>query len=218
MERWISFDCFGTLIDWHSGFTRVFRAIAGERAADLEAAYHRHEPVVEGLAYRPYRDVTAQTIERAAGEIGLELSPGASARLAAGWGSLQRFPDTRPALERLRRDGWRLAVLTNCDDAMFEETKRELAVPLDRVVTAEMVRSYKPATAHFERFRAEIGAAPWVHAACSWFHDIAPARELGIPRIWIDRDRTGDDPAAATEILPDLDLLPETAESLFSGS
>ena len=98
-------------------------------------------------------------------------------------------------------------MLTNCDVDLFALTAPTLGVTIDRVVTAQDVRSYKPALAHFHRFRETIGDAPWVHVACSWFHDIAPARTVGIPRIWVDRDRTGDDPSIATRVLPNLESL-----------
>jgi len=96
-------------------------------------------------------------------------------------------------------------------------TERKFRAPFDRVVTAERVRDYKPALAHFRRFARDSGAtrADWVHVACSWFHDIAPARELGLPRVWVDRDRTGDDPAAASRRIPDATALADTVSELM---
>lgn len=209
MERWISFDCFGTLVDWNGGFLAILEDIADRRAEEWLQAYHRHERIVQREQYRSYRDVTAIALERAAREIALPLMAGDSETLSRRWGMLPVFPDTAPALRSLRDDGWRLAVLTNCDDDLFDRTRQSLGVPIDLVVTAQQVRSYKPEHAHFLRFREIASPTHWVHAACSWFHDIEPARELGITRVWIDRDKTGEDPAAATAVLPNLVDLPE---------
>lgn len=212
-ERWATFDCFGTLVDWHTGFRTIFRRIAGDRAAELEDAYHRHEAAVEGEEFRRYTDVTRIATERAAETIGLPLQAEQSSALAREWGTLPVFDDTRAALTSLRDAGWKLAVLTNCDVAMFERTKATLGVPLDLVITAEEVGSYKPALAHFTTFRERARPETWVHVACSWFHDITPARKLGIPRVWIDRDKTGDDPAAATVVRENLRDLHEAVNS-----
>jgi len=202
-ERWVSFDCFGTLVDWHTGFRAILERAGARRPGELVAAFHRYEPVVEAEPYRTYRDVTRIALERAMAELRIEPAL-RSTVIAEGWASLHAFADTMPSLQRLRDDGWLLAVLTNCDVDLYAETAASLGVSIDRVITAQDVRSYKPALAHFHRFRETIGDAPWIHAACSWFHDIVPARTVGIPRIWIDRDRTGDDPSIATRVLPNL--------------
>jgi 2-haloacid dehalogenase len=206
-ERWISFDCFGTLVDWNGGFGGILERAGAGRAAELVAAYHRHERRVEAEGYRSYREVTRVALELAMRELAIDSSVPATA-IADGWATLPVFPDTVTALQRLRDDGWLLAVLTNCDNDLFLETSAALGIAIDRVITAQDVRSYKPALAHFKRFRETIGDVLWAHAACSWFHDIVPARTMGIPRIWIDRDRTGDEPAIATSVLPNLEDLP----------
>jgi 2-haloacid dehalogenase len=213
IERWVSFDCFGTLVDWHGGFRTILQRAGVERALELIAAFHRHERVVEAEPYRSYREVTAIALQRAVRELHVELTASPTA-IADGWQTLPVFCDTAAALQQLRDDGWFLAVLTNCDVDLFEQTAPTLGVSIDRVVTAQDVRSYKPALAHFHRFRETIGDAPWLHVACSWFHDIVPARKVGIPRIWIDRDRTGEDPAIATRVLPDLEDLATIVRSV----
>ncbi len=205
-ERWVSFDCFGTLVDWHSGFRAILERAGGTRPQELEAAFHRHERNVEAEPYRSYRDVLHIALERAMRELRIEPALPASI-IADSWRTLPAFADAAPALRRLRDEGWLLAVLTNCDVDLFAETAPSLGAVVDRVVTAQDVRSYKPGLAHFHRFRETIGEAPWIHVACSWFHDVVPARRAGIPRIWIDRDRTGDDPSIATRVLPSLDDL-----------
>ncbi len=205
-ERWVSFDCFGTLVDWHTGFRRILERAGARTATEIEAAFHRYEPEVEAGEYRSYREVTRLALERAMDDVPEEPHLSATA-IADDWESLPVFEDAPRALQQLHDEGWHLAVLTNCDVDLFAVTAPSLGVRIDRVVTAEDVRSYKPALRHFHRFRETIGDVPWVHVACSWFHDIAPARAVGIPRIWVDRDRTGEDPSIATRVIPDLESL-----------
>jgi 2-haloacid dehalogenase len=107
-------------------------------------------------------------------------------------------------------------MLTNCDNDLFAKTLAKFPVKPDLVVTAEMVGSYKPELGHFQRFQRESGVERpnWIHAACSWFHDIQPARRMGVKRVWVDRDKTGHDPAAATRVVPDVSGLPKTVSEL----
>jgi 2-haloacid dehalogenase len=120
--------------------------------------------------------------------------------LQRSWGSMPIFDDVEPMLAELRRRGWRLGVLTNCDDDLFEITHRSFRAPFDLFVTAERVRGYKPAPWHFRAFQqlAHVNHCEWVHVACSWYHDIAPARELGVQTVWLDRERTGEDASIAS--------------------
>jgi len=218
-ERWVTFDCYGTLVDWHGGFTEILRPIAGPRTEELIAAYHRFEGEVEGeTPFRSYRSVLEETLRRAAGAIRLPLGDEEARSLPDRWDRLAIFLDVEPALAALRRDGWRLGVLTNCDEDLFAVTERSFRAPFDRVVTAEQVRDYKPSLGHFRWFARATGVAPgdWVHVACSWRHDIVPARELGLPRIWLDRDRTGEDPAAATRRIHDATVLPATVAEVLA--
>ena len=200
-DSWVTFDCFGTLVDWNTGFSRLLNPVFGPRAADAKAAYHRHERLIEAeKPHRLYRDVLSLGLERAARDLGVSLSDSAVRTLVSGWGTLPVFGDTEAMLADLRSRDCRLAVLTNCDDALFAQTHRSFHKRFDLVITAEQVRSYKPALGHLERFAETSGVNPthWVHVACSCFHDIAPAREMGVAHIWLDRDRAGDDGCAAT--------------------
>jgi 2-haloacid dehalogenase len=198
---WVTFDCFGTLIDWHSGFSAVIRSLVGDRTPDVLHAYHRHERLLEAEApHRLYRDVLVAALARAASDLGIPLSDSEAQRLPDSWAALPMFADTEPMLADLRSRGYRLAVLTNCDEALFEQTHRTFCRRFDLIVTAERVRDYKPARSHFRFFARTTGASvrDWVHVACSWYHDIEPARALGIERVWLDRDGTGEDPATAS--------------------
>jgi 2-haloacid dehalogenase len=199
--RWITFDCFGTLVDWNTGFDAILRPIAADKTAALIEAYHRVERVLEADSpHRLYRDVLTTGLRAAADEIGVELSDAQARALPEKWGTLSVFADVEPMLAGLRAEGYRLGVLTNCDDDLFAETQGSFLLPFDEVVTAERVRDYKPSISHFRFFMRTTGATRenWVHVARSWFHDITPARDLDVPRIWVDRDNTGEDPSAAS--------------------
>jgi 2-haloacid dehalogenase len=216
--RWVTFDCFGTLVDWHTGFAAVLRAIAGDRLPELLAAYHRHEREAEAeRPHRLYRDVLATALRRAARQIALPLTDEQATALPRNWNAQPVFPDVESALAGLRQLGYRLGVLTNCDDDLFARTQHSFRQPFDLVVTAEQVQDYKPALTHFRRFFRVSGVelGNWVHVACSFFHDIGPARQMGVKRIWVDRDRTGDDPAAASVRLDDATGLVEAVRGLM---
>ena len=198
-SKWVSFDCYGTLVDWLGRFTAILKPIAGEHTSRLLNAYHRFEPRVEAGPYRPYREVLTAALLMAAREIGMSINHEQARRLLEQWGRLPIIDDVEDALADLRADGFKLAVLTNCDEDLFAQTQRSFRQPFDLVITAEQVRSYKPAPAHFHCFQEMTGveADDWVHVANSWFHDIAPARELGINCIWLDREGKGTDAAGA---------------------
>jgi 2-haloalkanoic acid dehalogenase type II len=188
----VTFDCYGTLIDWDGGIAGAFRGAADRCgvAIDPEAAravYSRHEPSVQAERYRSYREVLAEAARRAAAELGWDLPPGEAARFAESLPGWAPFPDTNAALERLAGAGHRLGVLSNVDPDLFAGTRRLLAVDFDLVITAADVRSYKPAHGHFTAARDRIGGARWLHAAQSHFHDVTPARALGIPAAWVNR-------------------------------
>lgn len=188
----ITFDCYGTLIDWEGGISHAFQAAAAADGVVIEpasvlAAYAELEPAVETEAYRSYREVLAETARRVAARLGWALDPARATFLPESLPNWQPFPDTNPALERLRAAGFRLGILSNVDDDLLASTRQHFTTPLDLLVTAQQVGSYKPAHGHFLTARERIGGARWLHAAQSYFHDIAPARTLGIPCAWINR-------------------------------
>ena len=200
-QRWITFDCFGTLVDWHKGFTEILSPFARDRVDAVVRAYHECERRIESeRPHKPYRDVLVESVVRAGAEAGVPISAGDAQALPGGWQSLQPFAGVERLLAELRDRGYHLAVLTNCDDDLFETTHRMFRTPFDLFVTAERVRAYKPAPWHFRAFELITGAArsDWVHVGCSWYHDVAPAHALGIRSVWFDRDRTGNDPALAS--------------------
>jgi len=164
-------------------------------------AYHYFECELEAARpHRLYREVLSAALLRASAAVGVSISEVCARTLPEGWASLPVFPDVEKMLGSLRAMGCRLAVLTNCDDDLFAQTERAFQQPFDLVITAEQVGAYKPSSRHFERLAEVAGVSrhDWVHVACSWYHDIAPARMLGIQRVWLDRDTTGHDERAAS--------------------
>ena len=202
-ERWVTFDCFGTLVDWHSGFAALLEPLCGPKTADVLRAYHDFERLGEAeRPHRSYTDVLAASLRQAAAAVGVALGDCDARTLSGSWGTLPLFPDVERMLSDLRTAGYRLAVLTNCDDDLFAETARAFHRPFDLVVTAEQVRDYKPSLSHFRYFdrTSGVGVGDWVHVACSWHHDIAPAQRLGIRRVWLDRE--GQHAGAPTDLPP----------------
>src|SRR5215213_1848859 len=205
---WVTFDCYGTLADWLGGMrSALARHVGPEDAERLLHAYHDLEAEVEAQRPAPsYREVLTETLRRAAEREGVAL-PAVS-------------DDVGPALGALRERGWSLAILSNCDDDLLATTLERMPVPFDLTITAEQVGSYKPAAGHWEAFaqRTEGERGRWVHTAQSWFHDIKPASELGLPRVWIDRLDSGEDAAVATVRLTDLRSLPQAVEQASASA
>lgn len=216
--RWVTFDCFGTLVDWRTGFEKILSPLASGRASELMHAYHQFERIVEGeRPHRPYREVLISALLRASREIGLRLSEAQAHALPNSWAEMPLFPDVEPMLSQLRAMGCRLAVLTNCDEDLFEQTQRNFRQPFDLVVTAERVGDYKPSTSHFRCFSRLSGVAQqdWIHVACSWHHDIKPASEIGIKSVWLDRDATGEDSSIASAHVGSADEVCDAVVKLY---
>jgi len=211
--RWLTFDCYGTIADWNACLLGALRPVAGANAEPLLAAYHRAESILEaGPGWRPYREVLADGLGLAARRVGVPFGAAQAKAFAVAWPSMPIFPDVADALGTLASLGWRLAVLTNCDDDLFAETSARLPVPFEVVVTAEQVRSYKPDLCHFRKFAEMTGATPanWIHVANSWVHDILPAARMGLRSVWVDRDHTGHPAKFAERRVTTMRRLPET--------
>ncbi len=216
MARWATFDCYGTLIDWNAGIGAVLEHLFGaERGPELLERYHQLEPEVQAESYRSYAEVLSLTLERLASEAGLPIPEGDSGALARSLPGWPPFPEVPEALAELRRRGWSLAILSNTDHALITESQKALGVPIDLIVTAEDVHSYKPEHGHWKRFfeLTTVDRAHHVHVAASLFHDIAPGRELGLTTVWINRLGEEADPEPDRE-LPDLASLPDTLDEL----
>jgi 2-haloalkanoic acid dehalogenase type II len=197
--EFVTFDCYGTLIDWETGIQRAFKqalegtGLSQTQEAELFELYQEEEKRVEGqMPYRKYREVLALAASSAARKFGRTIPEKLSSILAEELPSWAPFPDTNPALERLATE-YTLGILSNVDDDLLAGTLKHFTVPFDLVVTAERVRSYKPRTEHFEEARGIIGAdRGWLHVAASVYHDIEPASRLGINAAWINRKNSAE--------------------------
>lgn len=181
----VTFDCYGTLIDWESGIAAAFQKSTGLPREDVIRAHAAIEPLVEREQYLSYHDVLTETALRIAQTLGKPLPDGTF--LPASLPHWKPFADTNPALERLRAAGYRLGILSNVDDDLLAETRRHFTVDFDLIITAQQVRSYKPAPGHFLAAKECIGSARWLHAAQSNFHDIVPVNAMGVPTAWVNR-------------------------------
>jgi 2-haloacid dehalogenase len=218
-ERWATFDCYGTLIDWMNGIRNTLADLWPEHDAELLlAAYHEVEPEVQEGRSVPYREVLAESLERIARREGLSLEADDRQALADSLPTWPPFPEVPRALAELRERGWKLAILSNTDPDLLAASIDAIGVPMDLRVTAAEAGSYKPAHGHWQRFFAETGADGdrHVHVAASLFHDIAPCRDLGLRAVWIDRLGESSDLPRAAE-LPDLSRLPDVLDGLVSA-
>lgn len=220
----MSFDCYGTLIDWETGIlTSVKKALSahGVQAADKDILekYAALEAETEAGPYLPYRLVLARVMEGLGKHFGATFSAAENDSLAESLPTWQPFPDTVEALQRLSQR-YKLAILSNVDSDLFRESARHLQVGFDYVITAQHIASYKPARFNFEMALMKIGRPKEkvLHVAASVFHDIVPAKALGMTTVWLYR-RMGKDGFGATEaaegqpdmVLPDLKSLADAA-------
>ncbi|MCS6774961.1 MAG: haloacid dehalogenase type II [Chloroherpetonaceae bacterium] len=219
--RALTFDCYGTLIDWESGICRALRPILDRHGITVSNAevlewYGRFEAEAQSGAYQPYRMVLAHVMQRFAGHFGLELATAEMQMLTDTLPHWLPFPDTVSALLRLRPH-FSLGILSNIDDDLFAATARHLPVRFDVVVTAEQVHQYKPARAHFDVGLQRLGlsAGQVLHVAQSLYHDVPVARSLGMVTAWVRRPgsvigATGSAPADLE--VPDLLALADRLE------
>ena len=189
----LTFDCYGTLIDWETGIATALRPIVDGRAGSVSddqllETYARHEAAAELEPYRPYREILADAARGVCRDLGVEA---AEDRLAAFGGSVGDWPAFSDSPDALRRLGerYRLGVITNCDDDLFAASNRRLGVMFDWVITAQQAGSYKPDPRNFELAFERIGRPleTILHVAQSLYHDHVPARALGLSSAWIDR-------------------------------
>jgi 2-haloacid dehalogenase len=216
VQRWATFDCYGTLIDWNAGILTVLEQLFGvERAPDLLARYHELEPQLEEDGSLSYKEVLTEALMRLADEESLAMPEGESEALVHSLPHWEPFPEVPKALAELRNRGWNLVILSNTDRDLIEESMKRIVVPIDLAIVAGELGSYKPAPAHWEHF-FEVTTADkdhHVHVAASLFHDIAPARDLGLKTVWINRlgEKPGPEPDRE---LSDLSELPDTLDEL----
>jgi 2-haloacid dehalogenase len=192
--RMITFDCYGTLIDWESGMLVALRPVlsrVGHSVSDLQILqlYGEIEADLEAGPYLPYRQILAKTVRGIGSRLGVDVSDEEGWAFAESLAQWKPFTDTVPALQSLAKR-FRLGIVSNVDDDLFAETRKKLApVEFDVVVTAQQMQSYKPAQRNFEEAirRSGLRKEQILHAGQSLYHDIAPANTLGIRNVWVNR-------------------------------
>jgi 2-haloacid dehalogenase len=212
-DRWATFDCYGTLIDWNGGIRGQLARVFGEdRADELLDRYHQLEPQLEADGKRTYREVLTEAMRL------LGASADEETALADSLPEWRPFAEVPQALEEARGRGWKLAILSNTDRDYIDASMERLGVPFELAIVASEVGSYKPALGHWRAFENEVGRAPDVHVAASLFHDVAPANDLQLTSIWVNRLGEKRDPGTRsvrpTRELPDLTRLAETLEEV----
>jgi 2-haloacid dehalogenase len=189
----ISFDCYGTLIDWESGILPALRTVLANHDQSLPDAtilelYGEFEAEAESGPYQSYRDVLQSVVRRFAGRLKFQASSAEICSLHESIPAWPPFPDTIAALRELQKR-YKLAVISNIDDDLFAETRKLLDVEFEDVITAQQARSYKPSINNFQLAlrRLALSSDRLLHAAQSVYHDVVPARSLGIATVWVNR-------------------------------
>jgi len=210
----VTFDCYGTLIDWETGIFSALRPILaahGKEISDAEmlTLYSDLESEAEQGEFRPYRKVLESVVRGFGARLAFAPTDAEVCSLPDSLARWQPFSDTVAALRKLKTRH-RLAVVSNVDDDLFAVTARRLEVPFDHVITAQQAGAYKPSLRMFNLARQRIGVAPekWLHAAQSVYHDVIPARSLVISTVWVNRPspRPGVGAAQAATGQPDAEV------------
>jgi 2-haloacid dehalogenase len=215
----LTFDCYGTLIDWEKGILSAVNPLfaRSKKKAMPEAilrSFVAHEARVEAAEWRPYREVLREVLAGIAMDFSMKLRDSETNLLSDSLPDWPPFPDTVDALERLSQR-FRLVILSNTDDSLFAGTQKVLGVQFDQVITAEQVKSYKPGKAHFEEAmrRLRVPVSQILHVAQSLYHDHVPAQQLGFQTAWIKRPSL----LADTGLAPLIDIKPDFVFSDLAG-
>jgi 2-haloacid dehalogenase len=219
-DRWATFDCYGTLIDWNRGIGDALASLWPE--ADREAVlsrYHEIEPRVQLDSALPYREVLKESLRLLADHEGLPIGAEDEYALADSLPSWRPFPEVPGALAELRGRDFKLAILSNTDPELLEASLERIGVSVDGRVTAAEAGSYKPALGHWEYFFDQYDAdrQQHVHVGASLYHDIEPASHLDLKAVWINRLHERSDLPRAAE-LKDLARLPEVLDELLPAA
>jgi 2-haloacid dehalogenase len=219
----ITFDCYGTLIDWESGILAAFRVLLPGyehvRKEQLLEMYGEIEVQLEAGPYLSYRTVLSRTAKEIGRRLGQELVEDACQQFAESLKQWPPFPDSVESLKKLAKH-YRLGIISNTDDDLFAASHKLLQTPFDMIVTAQQVQSYKPSPRNFKEAmrRAGIPKANILHAAQSIYHDIVPANSLGLKNIWVNRrfGKHGPGATVAADAKPGLEVrsLAELAATL----
>ncbi|HLO05219.1 MAG TPA: haloacid dehalogenase type II [Terriglobales bacterium] len=212
--RLLTFDCYGTLIDWESGIFSALRPILARHGktisdSDLLRLYSEFEAAGEQGEFRPYRQVLESVVKGFGERLGFTPAEPEISSLPDSLPNWLPFPDTVAALGKLKAH-YQLAIISNVDDDLFAATARRLEVIFDYVITAHQARAYKPSLQIFKLAQQRTGAIPsrWLHVGQSLYHDVVPAQSLGIKTVWVNRasPRPGAGAAKTASARPDLEL------------
>src|ERR1700735_3771011 len=190
----VTFDVYGTLIDWESGIYDAFAKEAARDGAEIDRCvllpmFHELSREIEGGSYELYAEVLRRTAIEIAKRLDWALEPSRSGFLPDSVQRWQPFKETNIQLGKLAKK-YKLGLISNIDDKLLGQTRRHIPIDFDLVVTAQQVRSYKPDAAHFNECARRIGGKKgWVHVASSYYHDIEPCVKLKIPVIWVNRHK-----------------------------
>lgn len=191
--RLVTFDCYGTLIDWETGMLATLRqlfSLNGSPIPDMRLleAYGEAEAEIESGPYLRYRTVLSESVQAMGRKLGVNVTAREGDRFAESLRLWEPFPDTVGGLRALARD-YRLGIISNVDDDLFATTEKKLGVQFELVVTAQQVQSYKPSLRNFQEAlrRSGLNKEQMLHAGQSIYHDIVPTSFLGIPNVWVNR-------------------------------
>ena len=192
--EWVTFDVYGTLIDWEDGIFDAFSKEADRDGFTIERdqlipLFMETEKEIEGGSYELYAEVLRRTAVRLSRELEWPLEPSRSGFLPDSVQRWRPFRETNPTLEKLKKK-FQIGLISNVDDKLLGQTRRHMPVDFDLVVTAQQVRSYKPDPAHFTECARRIGTKKgWVHVAASYYHDVEPCLKQKVPVIWVNRTK-----------------------------
>jgi 2-haloacid dehalogenase len=212
--RVLTFDCYGTLIDWESGIFAALRPILAAHKKTLSDSallklYSELEATAEGREFRPYREILQSVVYGFGKRLEFTPTPAQLISLPDSLANWQPFPDTVAALRKLK-SRYQLAIVSNVDDDLFARTAPKLEVKFDQIITAQQARAYKPSLKIFKLAQERIGVVPerWLHVGQSVYHDVVPAKSLGITTVWVNRPsrRPGAGAAKSASAQPDLEV------------
>jgi 2-haloacid dehalogenase len=210
----LTFDCYGTLIDWESGILKALKTILSNHNVNINnqeilELFAQRESIQEAGEYLKYREVLKKVVQDFGEKLNFTPTEHELNQLAESIQSWEPFFDTVEALKILKKR-YKLAVISNVDDGLFADTARKLEVEFDWIITAEQVKSYKPALQNFEVAIQCIGISPSqiLHVAQSVYHDIVPAKSLGIAAVWVNRrkEKEGFGATLSASGTPDLEV------------
>jgi 2-haloacid dehalogenase len=221
----LTFDCYGTLINWESGLLPAIHRILAAHGRDIDDAtllklYGDFEQRFERGEFRPYREVLQSVVRQFGAELGFTPTAEEMRSLPDSLLTWKPWPDTVAALRQLKTR-FRLAILSNVDDDLFAGTRPQLGVEFDEVVTAQQAQAYKPSLKLFELALSRVNAPAHrvLHVGQSIYHDVIPAQALGLATVWVNRPsaRPGVGAVKAAEAKPDLTVssLADLAAAIF---